>query len=302
MTSIPYLVLIMTCLAGLFWGASCEGAYSGNFLIENCNWRRRHFLNNLGAKVNVSIARFADHNLSRNLTCITNIYALEGYLRLKVSRFSLLGSSSCRTSSERLKIFHHGLQTNNYITWCGETYAEELYFKDTVVLEYNTGLHGEGDGFDIEVSRVGRPCGNVQTLAVTNKTRLLYSPLYPDPYPHRLDCYYRLLGPGKNLRIRSLSHDIEWDETCDYDVLQINQRKFCGSEIIDVLETAQSTDTSVTFSTDGSYAGAGYVLEYFNEQDLSVVCDGDTSLNPIDLQGGENSHFIELKIKQTGRR
>ena len=38
------------------------------------------------------------------------------------------------------------------ITWCGQTYAQEMFFYEEVTLTYNTGMFGEGRGFVIEVS------------------------------------------------------------------------------------------------------------------------------------------------------
>ncbi|XP_012942079.2 uncharacterized protein LOC101854064 [Aplysia californica] len=299
MMSVPYLALCMACLASVFWDARCQDAYSGNFSIENCNWGRQHVLDFAGKKVNVSIAGFAGHNLSANVTCTTNIYARNDYIHLKVSRFSLLGCSKCTPSSERLTISHAGFRTSDSITWCGETYAEELYFKGTVILEYNTGLHGEGDGFDIEVSRVTRPCVEEQTLTVTDKPRLLYSPLYPNKYPNLLNCRYKLLGLGQNLRIRSLSFDVEWKDRCLYDYLRINQVRYCGIQSIDVLETSNFNSARVHFHTDRNIGLTGYVLEYFHEHQYPVVCDGNTSLKLIELPSNESSLLIEVKINRT---
>jgi len=66
-------------------------------------------------------------------------------------------------------------------------------------------------------------CGGCIMLTPQNRNRqVLSSPHYPYEYPANLECVWKIIAPkGYAIKLSFHDFDVEWDQNCEYDFLDI---------------------------------------------------------------------------------
>ncbi|XP_060062598.1 uncharacterized protein LOC132543149 [Ylistrum balloti] len=114
---------------------------------------------------------------------------------------------------------------------------------------------------------------------VNNTPKYLTSYGYPNMYKRNKDCYWRLTStnPNKKVKIQILDIDIEYDQLCEFDYLEIydgyNDRspsfgKFCGKETFTIVSSGMYL--YFYFHTDDEINGEGFKFKY-KTVDFSTV-------------------------------
>ncbi|XP_028415701.1 matrilin-2-like [Dendronephthya gigantea] len=105
----------------------------------------------------------------------------------------------------------------------------------------------------------------------------LTSPLYPHPYPNRIDCSWTISSTnGRNILLEFTSFLLESGSSCGYDYLEIYDGnstsakrlgRFCGQQLPRNL-VSSGPKLFTVFHTDGSVAYPGFVLNYSTPYDI----------------------------------
>ncbi|XP_071443305.1 cubilin [Hetaerina americana] len=97
-------------------------------------------------------------------------------------------------------------------------------------IRFKTDGLGNGQGFQLDIRSLPSPCGSELVLKVTNTTKVLSSPNYPNNYPSNLRCHWLLTDQGEGFRfdIHFKDMDIEDSKECTSDWLEIYETTFSG--------------------------------------------------------------------------
>ncbi|XP_028663923.2 tumor necrosis factor-inducible gene 6 protein [Erpetoichthys calabaricus] len=113
----------------------------------------------------------------------------------------------------------------------------------------------------------GKQCGGV----LTDPSRVIKSPGYPDEYEDEQICYWHIrVRYGQRVHLRFLDFDVEDDMACLADYLEVFDSyddingfvgRFCGDELPeDILSTGNVM--TLKFLSDSSVTAGGFQLEY----------------------------------------
>ncbi|XP_077987710.1 bone morphogenetic protein 1 homolog isoform X2 [Glandiceps talaboti] len=118
----------------------------------------------------------------------------------------------------------------------------------------NFTIHYETD----ELQSVGSQCGGV----FNGTTGTLESPGFPNYYPNKVDCIWKITG--KTIKLRFEVFDLENQENCRFDFLDISDGKetslgrFCGDKTPPTVLTSTTGELWITFQSDASVQGQGF--------------------------------------------
>ncbi|KAJ7382747.1 hypothetical protein OS493_033032 [Desmophyllum pertusum] len=188
-------------------------------------------------------------------------------------------------SADYLKITNNTNHT--YGTYCGQMTGKSIIVTgEYITLTFHSDFGLEEKGYQIYITA---PCGSVVNNTLT-------SPGYPDEYPGRLDCVYRVPIPhGTIMNISFNDFELEPDTfhySCSYDYLTITNNtnhvfgKYCGEQTGQtLLVSGQYVD--ITFHTDNNLSKRGFVLVF-----TAVPLEREWSYELI--FSGESSDYILL--------
>ncbi|CAL1535143.1 unnamed protein product [Lymnaea stagnalis] len=268
---------IVSCVLFILYTTVCPGSCTNDhlMLLENCGWKPAYWINSSKETI-----KTPGIDVSPNLVCMTIIMPARLSLSLKIVKFNLKGSGECSPTSERLSLEVRRDTGYKNITWCGQTFAEELNLplEADVTLIYNSGAYGEGSGFEIQFSLVNSKGWNLPKLSASAEPKLLYSPNYPKDYPGSISTSVILTtDAGQYIHIKSREISIEPSSRCDYDYLSINNVLYCGDENIDVIVPLNSME--LKFTSDNGLEKSGFVLEYSSLVHQNFSCANEEALN-----------------------
>lgn len=102
----------------------------------------------------------------------------------------------------------------------------------------------------------------------TSEQGIITSPSYPNSYPLNAECVWILnTSPGNKITLVFSEFDVESNENCDLDYLEIREGSgigklisvFCGK---DIAEITTSNTLWIKFKSDGSGTAKGFKAEY----------------------------------------
>ncbi|CAH1245691.1 TLL1 [Branchiostoma lanceolatum] len=121
-------------------------------------------------------------------------------------------------------------------------------------------------GFRVEyfTTEKKHPCGGL----VTGGKAILQSPGFPDYYPNRVDCVWRIVNRrGRHVRLKFRAFEVENQEDCTFDYLAIMETsrqshrligRFCGSKLPPTIVTSEGDELWVKFQSDGTVQRRGF--------------------------------------------
>ena len=100
---------------------------------------------------------------------------------------------------------------------------------------------------------------------------VIFSPNYPNPYPHSTRCVWVLRGtPGRKVTLTFTNFDVEAHSSCSYDYVELRQgsnanstliNRYCGANLPPTT-TSFGNSLYVKFVTDSSTDGTGFRAQY----------------------------------------
>ncbi|XP_035693890.1 bone morphogenetic protein 1-like, partial [Branchiostoma floridae] len=109
---------------------------------------------------------------------------------------------------------------------------------------------------------------NVFYFFHTGGKAILQSPGFPDYYPNRVDCVWRIVNRrGRHVRLRFRAFEVENQEDCTFDYLAIMETsrqshrligRFCGSKLPPTIVTSEGDELWVKFQSDGTVQRRGF--------------------------------------------
>ncbi|XP_041118626.1 tumor necrosis factor-inducible gene 6 protein-like isoform X3 [Polyodon spathula] len=115
--------------------------------------------------------------------------------------------------------------------------------------------------------KIAKQCGGV----LTDQSRVIQSPGYPDEYEDKQICYWHIrVRYGQHIHLRFLDFDVEDDPGCLADFLEVFDSyddisgfsgRFCGDELPEDFISTGNVMT-LKFLSDSSVSAGGFKLEY----------------------------------------
>ncbi|XP_078694621.1 bone morphogenetic protein 1 homolog isoform X2 [Branchiostoma floridae x Branchiostoma belcheri] len=150
---------------------------------------------------------------------------------------------------------------------CGTGDVPDMYrtHSNVVTVHFRSAPPHMG-GFTVEyfTTEKKHPCGGL----VTGGKTILQSPGFPDHYPNRVDCVWRIVNRrGRHVRLRFRAFEVENQEDCTFDYLAIMETsrqshrligRFCGSKLPPTIVTSEGDELWVKFQSDGTVQRRGF--------------------------------------------
>ncbi|XP_044726579.1 cubilin-like [Chrysoperla carnea] len=215
----------------------------------------------------------------RSTDCFWKIITSAGSL-LQITFFDidLEPSAYCRLDYVEI---HNGLHlTNNPIgKYCNSLNVPAVITSKTneLFVKFRSDASYEGHGFNLKYSTV---CNNV----IKGHKGVLESPNYPNEYPFRVECVWKISVPsGNKINITFTHFDLEElhshsTKCANVDYLEIKEtgesdqkeidivesKKLCGKELPDPI-TSSYNNVYIRFKSDAAVGGTGFRLEWVIE-------------------------------------
>ncbi|XP_012936033.1 uncharacterized protein LOC101848031 [Aplysia californica] len=220
----------------------------------------------------------------------------EGTVVMVTRSFNLSRSRSksgwCGEDSERLEITNR-LNSPRYLkTWCGEEYAEILYFPRGLTLTYYPGTKGQGSGFELEIVPNFMDlhvCENENHLKAVDTPKFLYR--YTRSRSESVSCTRNMVAEdGKIVLIRSFGNQ----RNQHYGLWLPFDEK---SEPVDFVNLNTSDSSVEIDEADFPYSPDDTLLaEYVSASTAHVDCVDSTA---VEIALGSEEMFIQLSSNTT---
>ena len=210
-----------------------------------------------------------------NRTCFWLIRVPFGKrITLNFATVSIESHATC--DYDYLKVYDGAIQTDPVLVKvCNTSLVPPITSSGSQVLvEFHSDAVLADIGFHLTYSSTqGIPgCGGL----ITGDKGVIYSPNFPDVYTNNIECDWIIrVHPNEKVSIRIKEFDLEKQEKCDWDFLEIKDGmsetspligRYCGS-VFPTKQPLMSTGHGlfIRFRADASFAGKGFKLEYQTE-------------------------------------
>ncbi|XP_061441668.1 cubilin [Rhineura floridana] len=196
--------------------------------------------------------------------CTWTILVQPGYLiRLTFSYFYLEFDYSC--NRDYLEIYDNSTMTK-LGRYCGRSAPPSMTSSgNTLMLYFVTNRNIVSEGFLVNYASLNASA--VCSHEYTEASGVLTSPNYPNRYPNRMTCIYRIhVGNNKQIALHFTNFSLEAGATCSSDYVELRDGgyetspllgKYCGSSLPPVT-ISQSNKLWIKFVSDIYFASTGF--------------------------------------------
>jgi len=199
-----------------------------------------------------------------NVDCAYTFTAQEGMIiNFTMDSFALEGEPGCEYDYVEL-YDDSGYSSGRLCGTAGLGY-EHVSAGTVMYLVFHTDYSVTLDGFSLHYEAIA-DCGD---LIVEAGNGDLPSVNYPNQYPNFVDCSWTITAQeGMVIHINITSFDVEYEDTCDYDYVELSDAsgyssgRMCGDEGLGFTYLSVGNNVTVVFHTDYSIVGDGFSLHY----------------------------------------
>ncbi|XP_077483788.1 cubilin-like [Amblyomma americanum] len=201
--------------------------------------------------------------------CVWVLHVPDGrQIRLNFTHFDIASEPSCWPSY--LEILNGGQATSPLAGRFCERNAPSNFVSDTntLRLHFVSGSNQPSTGFEVYYDSALSGCGG----STGGSSASIVSPNYPQPYGHNAECRWNIrVNEGSRIALVVVDLDIEMDEHCRYDALEIfdgasdrdrRLAQLCSHQQRPGQLMSTGKDMFLRFRTDASEAGRGFHVVY----------------------------------------
>ncbi|XP_069067650.1 cubilin [Pleurodeles waltl] len=148
--------------------------------------------------------------------------------------------------------------------YCGASLPHPVTsFSNSMVVKFVSNSAYTAKGFHATYAASSSACGGTFHM----ERGAFNSPGYPDSYPLNVECVWNILSsPGNRLQLSFINFNLQEDEHCAHDYLEVREGnntgflvgRFCGAALPDNITSIFGHILWMKFVSDGSISGSGF--------------------------------------------